>query len=54
MIDIGVGFDYNYGNVNDNFTKTGWSSSTFASPKWGASVATVTGCVYAQVRVEYQ
>ncbi len=33
---------------------SGWGTSVAANDVWGASVATVTGCVYAQVKVYFQ
>ncbi len=33
---------------------SGWTTSVAANDVWGASVASVTGCVYASVRVEFQ
>ncbi len=40
--------------TNFNFAKTSWTTTVPSNPVWGASVASVTGCVYAQVRVEFQ
>ncbi len=40
--------------VHQSGSLTGWTTSVAANDIWGATVATVTGCVYAQVRVEFQ
>jgi hypothetical protein len=40
--------------VSQSGSISGWSTTVSNNDIWGASVATVTGCVYAQVRVEFQ
>jgi hypothetical protein len=39
--------------TNFNMTRTGWSNTVPSNPIFGASVATVSGCVFAQIRIEY-
>ncbi len=40
--------------VSTSGSLSGWGTSVAANDVWGATVATVTGCVYAQVKVYYQ
>lgn len=40
--------------VSQSGSLSGWTTSVAANDIWGATVASVTGCVYAQVRVEWQ
>lgn len=41
-------------NKNDAGSVSTWTTAVAANDRWGATVATVTGCVYAQVVVTYQ
>jgi len=41
-------------NTSFDFARTSWVTGTYTNPVFGASLATVTGCVYAQVKVFYQ
>ncbi len=40
--------------TNDAGSVGTWTTAVAAHDRWGATVASVTGCVYAQVRVEFQ
>jgi len=41
-------------NVSQSGSLSGWTTSVANNDIWGPSVASVTGCVYATVRVEFQ
>jgi len=41
-------------NISTSGSLSGWTTSVADGDQWGASVATVSGCVYAQVKVFYQ